>query len=150
GGDLPKEGDKKGISSKTPVRIDPRTGVANAGSVSVLERVAGAWKQTKTIAVGLHPCGLALGPDRRWLFVANANSDTVSVVDTQTNRVVETIPCRPEASLPFGSGSNALAVSPDGLTLYVANGTNNCVAVVRLARRGADGKPLAGEGPSKV
>ena len=46
--------------------------------------------------------------------------------------MVETIPCRPEGSLPFGSGSNALALSPDGGTLYVANGTNNCVAVVRL------------------
>src|SRR5262249_39814042 len=52
--------------------------------------------------------------------------------------IVETIACRPEARLPFGSGSNALALSPDGGTLYVANGTNNCLAVIRLAGRSSE------------
>ena len=96
------------------------------------------WKQTKTIAVGLHPSGMAASPSGKFVYVANANSDTVSVIDTATDEVVETIDCRPEAKLPFGSGSNAVAVSPDGGTLYVANGTNNCVAVVRL---GASRRP---------
>src|SRR5262249_16842949 len=68
-------------------------------------------------------------------YVANANSDTVSVIDTDKDEVIETISCRPEARLPFGSGANAVTVSPDGGTLYVANGTNNCVAVVNLAGR---------------
>src|SRR5262249_51631340 len=36
GGDPPKEGDPQALSSKTPIRIDPKTGVANSGSVSVL------------------------------------------------------------------------------------------------------------------
>src|SRR5262249_23682427 len=44
--------------------------------------------------------------------------------------------CRPEARLPFGSGSNALALSPDGTMLYVANGTNNCVTVISLGEPG--------------
>ena len=69
--------------------------------------------------------------------MANANSDTVSVIGTDTDEVVETISCRPEGRLPFGSGCNALALSPDGATLYVANGTNNCIAVVRLGARSA-------------
>jgi hypothetical protein len=55
---------------------------------------------------------------------------------------VETIACRPEARLPFGSGCNALALSPDGRTLYVANGTNNCLAVVRLAAGSSEGRTL--------
>jgi len=65
---------------------------------------------------------MAQSPRARFLYVANANSDTVSVIDTQTDEVVETIDCRPEARLPFGSGANALALSPDGAVLYVANG----------------------------
>ncbi len=132
GGDPPGQGDPKALTSKTPVRIDPKTGVANQGTVSVLEKKEGQWQQTRTIAVGLHPCAMVLSKDARRLYVANANSDSVSVIDTKANAVVETILCRPEARLPFGSGCNALALAPDGKILYVANGTNNCVAIVRL------------------
>src|SRR5262249_1647374 len=60
GGDPPKEGEPQALSSKTPIRIDPRTGVANSGTVSVLERVGDEWKQVRTIAVGLHPSALIL------------------------------------------------------------------------------------------
>jgi YVTN family beta-propeller protein len=139
GGDPPAAGDPQALTSRTPVRVDPRTRVANRGSVSVLAPVAGTWKQLKTIEVGLHPSGLLASPRGGLLYVANANSDTVSVIDTRTDGVVEPIACRPEAGLPFGSGCNALALSPDGGTLYVANGTNNCLAVVRLGKHAAEG-----------
>jgi YVTN family beta-propeller protein len=143
GGDRPKEGEPQANSSGTPVRIDPKTGIANHGSVSVLAPEPGRWRQVKTIAVGLHPSGMTLSASGKFLYVANANSDTVSVIDTTRDEVVETIACRPEARLPFGSGANALALAPDGSTLYVANGTNNCVAVVRLGQKASEaaGRP---------
>jgi YVTN family beta-propeller protein len=139
GGDPPRDGDPQKPTSGTPVRVDPRTGVADQGTVSVLGKEEGTWKQVKTIPVGLHPSGMVLSTGGRLLYVANANSDTVSVIDTAREAVVETIACRPEARLPFGSGCNALALSPDGGTLYVANGTNNCVAVVRLSAGSSEG-----------
>src|SRR5262249_33641234 len=80
---------------------------------------------------------------RRLVYVANANSDTVSVIDTRTDTVVETISCRSEHRLPFGSGTNALALSPGGEILYAANGTNNCVAVVQLGAISSDGPGAA-------
>jgi YVTN family beta-propeller protein len=43
------------------------------------------------IPVGLNPRGLALSRDGRRLFVANRMDDTVSVIDTHTNRVASTI-----------------------------------------------------------
>jgi YVTN family beta-propeller protein len=138
GGDPPAKDDAQALSSGTPVRVDPRTGVADRGTVSVLGPVPGRWQQLKTIRVGPHPSGLAVSPGGRFVYVACANSDTVSVIDTLSEEVVETIRCRPEARLPFGSGANALALSPDGGTLYVASGTNNCLAVVRLGSRASE------------
>src|SRR5262249_58910655 len=106
----------------------------------------GKWRQVKSIPVGLHPSGMTASRSGKFLYVANANSDTVSVIDTASDGVVETIACRPESRLPFGSGANAVALAPDGGTLYVANGTNNCVAVVRLGEKVSEGEP-AGRPP---
>jgi YVTN family beta-propeller protein len=140
GGRHPTASEPSAESSGTPVLVDAITGVAASGTVSVVDLVAG--KEIASIAVGLHPCGLALSRDGSRLFVANANSDTVSVIDTASNTVAETIAVTPAEGLPFGSAPNALALSPDGGTLYVANGGNNAVAVVRL------GTGANGPGPS--
>jgi len=43
------------------------------------------------IAVGLNPRGLALTGDGRKLFVANRLDDSISVIDTRSNRVASTI-----------------------------------------------------------
>jgi YVTN family beta-propeller protein len=144
GGDRPAKDDPQQKSSGTPVKTDPRTSVANHGSVSVVAKVEGVWKQTKSITVGGHPSGMVASKSGKFLYVANANSDTVSGIDTATDKVVETIDCKPEAKLPFGTGSNAVALSNDGHTLYVANGTGNCVAVVALGSE-AGGVPAKGE-----
>jgi YVTN family beta-propeller protein len=150
GGDPPRPGDRHAHSSGSPIRIDPESAVANDGTVSVLGKVEGRWKQIKTIQVGLHPSGLALSPRARFLYVANANSDSVSVIDTRANLVVETIPCRPEVRLPFGSGTNALAVSPDGRMLFAANGTNNCIAVITLGANACESVAPGGPPQSHI
>jgi YVTN family beta-propeller protein len=132
------------------VRSEPRTNVAKPGCVSVVAKADAGWKQVTTIAVGGHPSGMAASPSGKFLYVANANSDTVSVIDTAGDAVVETIDCKPAARLPFGTGSNAVAVSPDGLTLFVANGTGNCVAVVALGSRAGGPIPPGAPSPSRV
>jgi YVTN family beta-propeller protein len=147
GGDRPQPDQPQADSSGTPARVDPRTRVGNHGSVSVVGRIAGKWQELHTITVGLHPSGMAISPSGRFLYIANANSDSISVLDTHAEAVVETIPCRPSGALPFGSGSNAVARSPDGNTLYVANGTNNCVAVIEL---GANARETPGGPPASA
>ena len=135
GGAPPTGSDPQAPTSKTPVKIDPRTSVANHGSVSVLKNVEGKWQQTKSITVGLHPSGMTVNKNGKFLYVANANSDTVSVIDTAKEEVVETIDCRPENRLPFGSGCNALTLALNEGILLVANGSNNCVALVALGKK---------------
>ncbi len=142
GGRRAGSGDVTADSSGTAVVINPATGVAASGTVSVVDPAQK--KEIATVEVGLHPCGLALDRAASRLYVANANSDTVSVIDTATNAVVETIAVEPADGLPFGSAPNALCLSPDGSLLYVANGGNNALAVVRL------GAVAGGPGPDQA
>jgi YVTN family beta-propeller protein len=118
-------------STATPVRVDPKRFIANDGSVSVVDLKAG--KELKQIVVGLHPAGIAATPDGRHVLVACANSDTLAVIDTATDAVVETISTRPAEKFLFGSSPSALAVSNDGKTVYVANGANNAIAVIEFS-----------------
>lgn len=150
GGDPPSKDDPQAPSAKTPAKIDPRTSIGNHGSVSVLALKDGQWQQIKTITTGLHPSGMAASKTGKFVYVANANSDTVSVIDTAADKVVETIDCRPENRLPFGSGCNALALDAGGSILYVANGSNNCIAVVSLAATSAESNLSLGRPPSTV
>ncbi len=112
------------------VRVDAVRHIASDGSVSVVDLAAR--REVKQIVVGLHPSAIVATPDGSHVIVANANSDTVSIIATQNNEVVETISTRPNEKTLFGSAPNALALSADAKTLYVANGTNNAVAVVEL------------------
>ncbi len=89
-------------------------------------------KPVTFIPVGRHPTAMLFNAARTRLYVANSDADSVSVIDTRTDRVVETISVRlSEKSLPGGS-PEGLALSADGATLYVANAHSNTVAVVAL------------------
>lgn len=85
-------------------------------------------KQT-AIAVGDGPNALLLSSDQSRLFVANGNSDSVSVVDTSSDTVIKTISLHP-GDRYNGANPNSLALSPDNTTLYVTEGGANAVAVV--------------------
>jgi DNA-binding beta-propeller fold protein YncE len=127
-GRRPDAGSKTGWAGRgTVVRADSR-GVASEGSVSVVDLEAG--RTVTEIMTGLHSCALLLTPNGRFVCVANANSDTISVISTAQEEVVETIPLRWQAQDLFGASPNALAMDPRGHTLYVCNGTQNAVGVV--------------------
>jgi YVTN family beta-propeller protein len=76
-----------------------------------------------------HPCEMTLTHSGKYLFVANANQNTVSVLDTATGAAVETIWAALYPQSPPGSTPNSLALSPDDGTLFVANANINAVAV---------------------
>ncbi len=131
GGRLPDANSVTGPAGRgTKVRVDPVRHIANEGSVSVI-RLDGE-EPVGQIMVGLHSSALAAAPDGRHVVVANAGSDTLSVIDTRTDKVVETIWVKPSPADLFGASPNALAFNPAGDRLYVANGTQNAAAVVRF------------------
>ncbi|TAK90702.1 MAG: hypothetical protein EPO07_20315, partial [Verrucomicrobia bacterium] len=105
------------------VRVDPVRYIANEGSVSVVDLKS-------EIVTGLHASALAVSPNQRWLAVANAGSDTLSVIDTRADKIVETIWTRQSPADLFGAQPNALAFDQSGKKLFVCNGSQNAVAVV--------------------
>jgi YVTN family beta-propeller protein len=139
GGAIPARGDATGPSGRAiAVKVDPQRNIASEGTVSVVDLDSG--KMTREIVAGLHASSMAATADGRYVAVANANSDTVSVIETGSDKVVETISTRPNAKFLFGSAPNALVFSPDGTRLYVSNGTNNAIALFDFASPTADSK----------
>jgi YVTN family beta-propeller protein len=128
--------------------LDPRTGIPSSGTVSVID--VAQKRVLSEIEVGLHPSGLALHSASNRLFIANANSDSVTIIDTKSDRIAGTINVRPFRKAPLGSSPNALAVTKDGKTLYVANAANNAVAVVDVGKREVKGLIPTGWYPAAV
>ena len=133
GGRRPGPDDLSGPAGRgTTVRVDPIRHIASEGSVSIIDLKAPADAAPLELITGLHASALAVSPDRRHVVCANAGSDTLSVIDTRTRAVVETVWTKTNPADLFGASPNALVFAPDGKTLYVANGSQNAVAVVRF------------------
>ena len=130
GGDQPHPGDLTATTSGTKAKVDAR-GISASGGAVAVDLAKG--ERTAYIETGLSACSLVLSSDQRTLYVANANSDTVSVIDTAAARVTRSIVTRPVDNLPFGSMPCALALSPEGKHLYTACAGNNAIAIIDVA-----------------
>ena len=87
------------------------------------DKVLNRWK------TGEHPCEMILRRDGEFLFVANANDNTVTVIDTKKGVTVETIWATLFPQSPRGATPNSLALSPDETLLFVANANINAIGV---------------------
>ncbi len=88
------------------------------------------------ITVDRHPTAMILSRAKTRLFVVNSNADSVSVIDTKTDKLVERINLKLAENEPIGGSPEGLALSADEQTLYVANAHANAVAVVALNNSG--------------
>jgi YVTN family beta-propeller protein len=77
------------------------------------------------IQVGYYPWEITTTPDSKHGYVANQDSNTVSVFDTSSNTVSTTV--------SVGTRPGGVAVFPDGKTAYVANTGSNTVSVIDTA-----------------
>ncbi|MEV4658835.1 bifunctional YncE family protein/alkaline phosphatase family protein [Micromonospora sp. NPDC049301] len=114
-------------SYNTQVPADPSTAATTTGTVSVIDLATPA-AAVASIDVGLHPT--ALYAKNGALFVTDTNSDDVSVIDTASNKVVQTIATRPWPEATVGYQPNAVTLTDDG-HLLVTLGRANAVAVYR-------------------
>jgi DNA-binding beta-propeller fold protein YncE len=113
----------------------------------VVVDLGGAPAVTARIRVAGQPNKMTLNAAQSLLFVVEDQADTVDVIDTRTNTILETIPViAPRSVIPAwlasytGANPNSVTLSPDETQLYVTNGNLNCLAVVSLngTARGAE------------
>jgi YVTN family beta-propeller protein len=130
GGRQAQAGDTTMGSYGTQVPADGYLGTSTTGTVSVIDLTSPA-APVGSIVVGLHPTAMYVNGNA--LFVANTNSDTVSVIDTTEGKVVQTIETRPWPSSKVGYEPTSIAMTSDG-HLLVTLGRANAVAVYQYYR----------------
>ncbi len=125
GGRQAKPGDTTMDSYGTAVPANGYLGTSTTGEVSVIN-TADPSAPVRSIPVQLHPTAMYVSGHA--LFVANTNSDTVSVIDTTKDRVVQTIETKPWPESSVGYQPTSIAMTQDG-HLLVTLGRANAVAV---------------------
>ena len=119
---------------------DREIDVVNLGGWSPGSTSFADWAPSVTarLPVKGQPNKMTLNAAQTLLYVVEDQSDTVDVIDTKTNAILETIP----VVAPFlpaslqkykGANPNSVTLSLDETQLYVTDGNLNCVSVVALS-----------------
>ncbi len=149
GGRLPKPGELTAPTGYDPkadqVVVDER-GVASTGTVTRIDLAT--MKSTHTIQVELHPTAMAWDERGNRLYVANSNKDSISVIDTAANKVIQTRKLSGQDTRGFAP--TALALAADGKTLFAACGGLNAVAVIQTRDMAVAGYIPTGWYPSAL
>jgi YVTN family beta-propeller protein len=96
-------------------------------TVSVIDTSAN--KINTTIKVGQSPYGVAVSPDRKKAYVANSGSDNISIIDTNTNVVTDTINLIKLLLLTYIE-PRGIAFNPAGTKVYVTNYKAGSVTII--------------------
>ena len=96
------------------------------------------WKQVvvDSIKVGDNPNDMCLSVKGNYLYVSNANDNSVSVIEIKKRKVLETLNAALYSTKLSGSTTNSVSLSQDEKTLYIANADNNCLAVFDVSNPG--------------
>ncbi|HET9207223.1 MAG TPA: beta-propeller fold lactonase family protein, partial [Burkholderiaceae bacterium] len=98
----------------------------DSDSVSLLEVAGDKNRKVTEVPVGDEPRCVAITPDDKKVYVTNAVSGTVSVIDARSYQVTKTI--------PVGTEPTGCALTLNGAKLYVANLGSGSVSVIDTAK----------------
>lgn len=90
----------------------------------------------KPANLGILPIQTPVSPDGNYMLTANTTSNTVTVIDVKTDRVVKTLPCDPGCH-----GLNFGAKKGGGYYAYLSNKFSNAMMVIDGDPNG-DGNPI--------
>ena len=106
----------------------------------VVVNLSGTPAVTTRIKLKGQPNKMTLNAEQTRLYVAEDQTDSVAVINTRTNALIDDIAVTAPHGLLAegreglkGNNTNSVTVSPDQKRLYVTNGNTNNVAVVHLS-----------------
>jgi YVTN family beta-propeller protein len=111
----------------------------SAGELNIIDTTNTTVLRTIKLPSGSRPMRVKLSPDEKRLYVSNGRAGTVSVFDSHSYELLDTIKV---GARPWGIG-----VSPDGKYLFAANGPSNDVSVVDLQTNKEVSRIKAGTSP---
>ncbi len=111
----------------------------STGELNVIDTASLSVAKVITLPSGSRPMSVKVAPDGRRIYVSNGRAGTVSVLDSHTYELLNTIKV---GVRPWGIG-----LSPDGKFLYSANGPSNDVSVVDLETNKEVARVKAGTSP---
>ncbi len=98
-----------------------------------------------TIPVASDSWGLAFSPDGSRAYVTNMGSNSMTIIDTRTNTVIQTVPVGGAGSQPMG-----VSISPDGTRAYVANSNKGSVSIIDTSSNTLVDTVSVGSSPTHV
>jgi YVTN family beta-propeller protein len=125
------------VATSTDAWIGDSGRTATNGQVMRYNRALGF--VTDSIMVGMTPYGIDITPNGQRVYVANKDSNTVSVINTSTLTRI--------ANIPVGSQPWGVKVTPNGLFVYVANSGANTVSVISTATNTVTATVTVGSSP---
>ncbi len=133
-GPIPTGSDFQLYSNGNPVAAEYPTGTIVKGTISVVDLAS--FTVTASITAGHHPTGMAFWGSK--LLVTNTYDDTISVIDSVTNKEERQIDLGLPIQVPgdresaYGAGPNSITVDTEKNVAYVALYNANAIAVVDL------------------
>ena len=106
------------------------------GDSAIAEINLNTFEISNKIRTGNHPTEILITPDDKRLFVANANNNSVSVIDLVKKEESEKLISSLKPDAPYGSTPNSISLNKDGTVLFVANADNNYLALFDVSEAG--------------
>jgi DNA-binding beta-propeller fold protein YncE len=88
---------------------------------------------SNVIKVGDHPTEILISKNDERLFTADANNNSVSVIDLKIKKETEKLISSLHPDAPYGSTPNAICFNNDESVLLVANADNNYLALFDIS-----------------
>jgi len=111
----------------------------SVGLLNVIDAVHHTVVKAITLPPNSRPVRVRVSPDGQKVYVSNGRAGTVSVIDSHTYALLD--------SIKVGTRPWGLVISPDGKYLYTANGPSNDVSVVDLTTNKEITRVQAGTSP---
>ncbi len=85
------------------------------------------------VATGDHPTEIAVSKDNTTAFVANANDNSVTIINLKTHRDIAQISTSLFPDSPEGSTPNSVCLTDNGKYAIAANADNNSLTVIKIS-----------------